>query len=256
MGIILANVHKLLHIVSTHVLLLFKIPVLYGCRKGSGLKISTPLAGDQGRCIHTQSDYSITWGMFSGGTVATCSKSALERTYPLAHTPSLRGFRGFRLRKPPGAGGREAPPAGVLTAALPQPGAGHARVLHDQGAGDTLGSRMALCGRGRTRRRTLGDREEALRGVGKRHDRGQYCWCLWAVGFQVTFTRRIRQKCSLGQPRVKPKRTRKYKNGCRKVRLLRFSAEHTAAGRPLSGRGRSPGPPAATGQRPWRPGSC
>lgn len=126
----------------------------------------------------------------------------------------------------------QASPAGVLTAAFLQQSTGnHAQqqrsgLIHcDQEWGS-----VALSKPGTEDRVTW---EDAPRGIGKRHDRSQYCWYLWAVGFQVSFTRSIRQKCSLRQLRVEPQRTRKYANDCRKVGLLHPSAGHATAGRPL-----------------------
>lgn len=84
--------------INMHLLLLLKkeSPSM-GYKRGSGLKRPTLLVGVLEKNILTQSDYSIIWGMFSGGDFTMCSKYALKRTYPLTHIPSW----GFSLRKTP-----------------------------------------------------------------------------------------------------------------------------------------------------------
>lgn len=61
-----------------------------GYKRGSGLKRPTLLVGVLEKSILTQSDYSIIWGMFSGGDFTMCSKYALNRTYPPSWGVSLR----------------------------------------------------------------------------------------------------------------------------------------------------------------------
>lgn len=94
---ILTNIHKLRHKYASFTTVKKKESPSMGYKRGSGLKRPTLLVGVLEKCILTQSDYSIIWGMFSGGDFTMCSKYALKRTYPLTHIRSW----GFSWRKTP-----------------------------------------------------------------------------------------------------------------------------------------------------------